>query len=369
MERHMERKYKIGISQGDINGVSYEVIIKTLMDQRIYELCTPIIFGSSKVTAYHRKALDIENFTPTGINTPDEAKGNKAYIINCIDDDIRVELGKSTESAGIASFESLKAATDALETGKIDALVTGPVNKHNIQHDQFNYSGHTEYLQDRFGASEVMMLMVSDLLKVGLVAGHVPIARLADFITLDLIVEKLKILSRSLLMDFGIRNPQIAVLGLNPHAGDNGLLGDEELKIIGPAIERAKKSGISAHGPFPADGFFGAGKFSKFDAILAMYHDQGLAPFKALCMDEGVNFTAGLPVIRTSPAHGTAFELAGKGLASPASFRNAIYLAIDIARNRELYREISSNPLPVGEIPSGGKDESPEDIESVPQED
>jgi 4-hydroxythreonine-4-phosphate dehydrogenase len=363
MVQQMERKIKIGISQGDINGISYEVIIKTLMDPRISEICTPIIYGSSKVTAYHRKALNIENFMPTGINSPEEAKGHRVYIINCIDDNIRVELGKSTESAGKASFRALKEATDALKEGKIDALVTGPVNKHNIQHADFSYSGHTEYLQDRFGAGEVMMLMVSDLLKVGLVTGHVPVARLSEIITQDLIVEKLQVLSRTLIMDFGIRNPIIAVLGLNPHAGDEGLLGDEEQKVIGPAIDQARKTGISAFGPFPADGFFGAGKFSRFDAVLAMYHDQGLAPFKALSMEDGVNYTAGLPVIRTSPAHGTAFELAGKNLASVSSFRNAIYLAIDIARNRELYKEISSNPLHVEGIPTGGKDESPEDME------
>ena len=359
----MDRKIKIGISQGDVNGISYEVIIKTLMDPRMSEICTPIIFGSSKVTAYHRKALDIENFTPTGISTPEEAKGKRVFIINCIDDNIRVELGKSTESAGQASFSALRAAVDALEEGKIDALVTGPVNKHNIQQADFKYSGHTEYLQDRFGASEVMMLMVSDLLKVGLVAGHIPVARLSEFITEALIQQKLEILSKSLLVDFGIRNPRIAVLGLNPHAGDEGLLGKEEQEVIKPAIERAKKSGLAVFGPFPADGFFGAGKFSKFDAVLAMYHDQGLTPFKALCMDDGVNYTAGLPVIRTSPAHGTAFELAGKNLASISSFRNAMYLAIDIARNREMYKEISSNPLHAEDIPSNGKDESPEDME------
>lgn len=365
----MDRRIKIGISQGDINGISYEVIIKTLMDQRMYEICTPVIFGSSKVTAYHRKALEIESFTPTGINHPDEAKGKRAYLINCIDDDIRVELGKSTESAGIASFRALKQATDALEAGQIDALVTGPVNKHNIQHANFQYSGHTEYLQDRFGAGEVMMLMVSTLLKVGLVAGHVPVAELATFITEDLVVKKLQILSHSLLKDFGIRNPHIAVLGLNPHAGDEGLLGKEEQTVIIPAIERAKRAHISAFGPFPADGFFGAGKFSRFDAVLAMYHDQGLAPFKALSMEDGVNFTAGLPVVRTSPAHGTAFELAGKNLASASSFRNAIYLAVDIVKNREHYEEISRNPLPASGIPSDGKDESPEDMEGSPSED
>lgn len=359
----MKQKLKIGISHGDINGISYEVIIKTLMDQRINEICTPIIYGSPKVLAYHRKALNIENFTPTGINSPDEARGNKCFIINCVDENIRVELGKSTTSAGIDAFKALKAATDALEAGKIDALVTGPVNKQNIQHAEFNYSGHTEYLQARFHADEVMMLMVSDLLKVGLVAGHVPISALSSMITTGLVLEKLKILAHSLLVDFGIRNPSIAVLGLNPHAGDNGLLGSEEQTAIIPAIDQAKELGITVFGPFPADGFFGAGRFTQFDAVLAMYHDQGLAPFKSICMDSGVNYTAGLPVVRTSPAHGTAYELAGKDQASADSFRNAIYLAIDVARNREQYKEMSADPLVGGEALDDGKDESPEDLE------
>jgi 4-hydroxythreonine-4-phosphate dehydrogenase len=360
----MKDKIKIGISHGDINGISYEVIIKTLMDSRINEICTPIIYGSPKVAAYHRNALDIEDFSLTGISSPDEARGNKSYIINCVDENIRVELGKSTESAGIDSFKALNAATDALESGKIDALVTGPVNKQNIQHSDFSYNGHTEYLQARFKVDEVMMLMVSELLKVGLVAGHVPISALSSMITQELVVEKLKILARSLLVDFGIRNPRIAVLGLNPHAGDDGLLGSEEQKVITPAIEQAKKLGIMALGPYAADGFFGAGRFSRFDAVLAMYHDQGLAPFKSLSMDTGVNFTAGLPVVRTSPAHGTAYELAGKNEASATSFRNALYLAIDVARNRELYKEISADPLEAGQTKNGGKDESPEDLEA-----
>ncbi len=359
----MSEKIRVGISHGDVNGISYEVIIKTLMDSRIIEICIPVIFGSPKVAAYHRKALDIEDFSPTSINSPDEAKGNRVYVINCVDDNIRVELGKSTRSAGISSFRALKAATDALESGKIDALVTGPVNKQNIQQAEFNYNGHTEYLQDRFNSNEVMMLMVSDIMKVGLVTGHIPVSRLSSLITKELVAAKLKILSDSLLRDFGIRNPRIAVLGFNPHAGDDGLLGNEEQELIIPAINLAKSSNILAFGPYAADGFFGAGRFKKFDAVLAMYHDQGLAPFKALSMDKGVNFTAGLPVVRTSPAHGTAFDLAGKNEASPDSFRNALYLAIDVTRNRKSYQEISANPLPDGKEQSGGKDESPDDIE------
>lgn len=359
----MQDKIKIGISQGDINGISYEVIIKTLADKRITELCTPVIYGSPKVASYHKKALDIEHFSPTTIQSPSELREGKIHIINCVDEEIRVELGKSTSIAGQASYQALKAASDALEKGEIEALVTGPINKHNIQQQDFSFSGHTEFLQWRFKSDEVVMLMISEVMKVGLVSGHLPISELSSTITGELILGKLKILAHSLLKDFGIRNPRIAVLGLNPHAGDEGLLGEEEQNIISPAIEEAKKEGISAFGPFPADGFFGSGRFRKFDAVLAMYHDQGLAPFKALSMDGGVNFTAGLPVIRTSPAHGTAFELAGKNEASPDSFRSALYAAIDIARSRRSFREINRNPLPTGKPQNGGRDESPEDVE------
>lgn len=358
----MPQKIKIGISHGDVNGISYEVIIKSLMDPRMEELCTPLIFGSSKVLAYHRKALEIENFSAVSINTPSEARGDKAYIVNCVDENIRVELGKNTESAGLASFAALKAATTALKEGSIDALVTGPVNKQNMQQGEFHHKGHTEYLQERFDTDEVMMLMVSDLMKVGLVTGHMPLAQVSSFITTRLIVKKLSILSRSLLTDFGIRNPRIAVLGLNPHSGDDGLLGMEEQEVIIPALEEARKLKILAFGPFPSDGFFGAGRFRQFDAVLAMYHDQGLAPFKALTMDSGVNYTAGLPEVRTSPAHGTAFELAGKNAASVDSFRNAIYTAIDVVRQRQMYDEITANPLGAGKSQQGGRDESADDI-------
>jgi len=359
----MKDKIKIGISHGDVNGISYEVIIKTLMDPRMNELCTPIIFGSPKVLAYHRKALEIEDFTPTNIQHASEARGNKTCIINCVDDNIRVELGKNTREAGEASLSALDAATSALENGQIDALVTGPISKENVQQAGFAHSGHTEYLQERFGADEVMMLMCSDLMKVGLVAGHVPVAQLSEHISTERVVKKLKILSRSLLSDFGIRNPRIAVLGLNPHAGDNGVLGREEIERIVPALEEARKMKILAFGPFPADGFFGAGRFSQFDAVLAMYHDQGLSPFKALTMEQGVNFTAGLPVVRTSPAHGTAFELAGKDEASATSFRNAIFTALDVVRSRRMHQEITSDPMQSGQGSKGGRDSSAPDRE------
>lgn len=341
----MSNKTIIGISHGDINGISYEVILKSLEDARMLELCTPVIYGSPKVAAYHKKALDMEQTNFNSIRHPGEAAGRRINIINCVDDEIRVELGKSTQQAGESSYIALKSAVNDLKNEAIDALVTGPINKQNIQSDNFRYSGHTEYLKDVFNVEEVLMLMVSQFMKIGVVAGHVPISMLSTYITRERVLSKIRTLSQSLQKDFNIPKPKIAVLGLNPHAGDNGLLGDEENEVIIPAINEAKKHNTLVFGPFPADGFFGSGAFAKFDGILAMYHDQGLIPFKTISQDEGVNYTAGLPVVRTSPAHGTAYELAGKGEASHNSFRNAIYLACDIIKNRQFYDEINSNPL------------------------
>lgn len=343
-----ETKIRIGITQGDINGIGYEVIIKTLMDARILEICTPVIYGSPKVAAYHRKVLNIENFNIHTIQSINDIHDKRVNIINCVDEEIRVELGKSTVVAGEAAYLSLKAAVHDLKEGKIDALVTAPINKVNIQSDNFRFSGHTEYFQSVFATNDVLMFMVSDVLKIGVVAGHVPMSKLKDYITREKILSKLRILNSSLIKDFTIRRPKIAVLGFNPHAGDDGLLGDEELTDIIPAIREANKENILAFGPYPADGFFGSGAFKKFDAILAMYHDQGLIPFKTLIVDEGVNYTAGLPIIRTSPAHGTAYEITGKDEADFGSFRNALYLACDISKNRKQNREISRNPLGYG---------------------
>lgn len=341
-------KIKIGITHGDINGIGYEIIIKALEDPRIHEICIPVVYGSPKVAAYHRKALDIENFSFNNINRIEEAHPKRANIINCVDENIRVELGKNTPMAGEASWLALEAGVKDLKEGKIHALVTAPINKHNIQSDKFNFSGHTEYLQSVFGSDEVLMLMVSDLLKVGVVAGHIPISALPQYITEERILKKIRVINRSLKSDFGVRKPKIAVLGLNPHAGDNGLLGEEEESIITPAIQKAKGENMIVSGPYPADGFFGSGSFKAFDGVLAMYHDQGLIPFKTLVVDQGVNYTAGLPVVRTSPAHGTAFEIAGKNEANHRSFLNAIYLAIDIYKHREEYDELIKNPLPEG---------------------
>ena len=343
-----DEKIKIGITHGDINGIGYEVIIKTLMDTRILELCIPIVYGSPKVAAYHRKALNIDNFSFNTINTVEEANEKRASIINCIDEDIRVELGRSTQAAGESSYLALEAAVKDLRDGKIQAVVTAPINKHNIQSERFPFSGHTEYFQAYFDADEVLMLMVGSLLKVGVVAGHIPMSQLATYITKDKILSKLRILNQSLKEDFGIRKPRIAVLSLNPHAGDGGVIGTEEIDTIIPALDQAKTENILAMGPYAADGFFGSGNFTKFDAILAMYHDQGLIPFKTIVVDEGVNFTAGLPVIRTSPAHGTAYDITGKDEAHFGSFLNALYLACDVHKNRELYKTINKNPLPAG---------------------
>ncbi|MDO8927454.1 MAG: 4-hydroxythreonine-4-phosphate dehydrogenase PdxA [Bacteroidota bacterium] len=351
-------KIVIGISQGDVNGIGYEVIIKTLMEPRILEMCIPIVYGSPKVAAYHKKALNIETFNFNHIRTASEADSRKANIINCIDDNVRVELGKSSEMAGEASYMALEKAVEDLKNGDIDALITAPINKDNIQSEKFSFPGHTEYLAERFNARDFVMLMVSESMKIGVVAGHVPISEVSSKITKGAILSKLRIINQSLEKDFFIKRPRIAVLGLNPHAGDNGLLGNEENDIIIPAIQRAKDEGIIAIGPYPADGFFGSGDFVKFDAILAMYHDQGLIPFKMAAFERGVNYTAGLPVIRTSPAHGTAFNIAGEDKASPDSFRESLYLAIDIFKNRARYKEITKNPLKKYEINQGQVDES-----------
>ena len=342
----MERKLIIaGISQGDINGIGYEVIIKALMEPLINELCIPVVYGSPKVAAYHRKALNINNFSFNNIRVAEEAHSKKANMLNCLDDNVRVELGKSTPHGGEAALKALDRVIEDLKAGKVDVLVTAPIDKHNIQSEHFSFPGHTEYLKSKFGAEEALMFMIGESLKIGIVTGHVPLSKVPEMITMDSVLKKIRLMNHSLQYDFGIRKPKIAVLGLNPHAGDNSLLGKEEADSINPAVQKAQQEGILAFGPFPADGFFGAGSFKSFDSILAMYHDQGLAPFKALSFDTGVNFTAGLPIVRTSPVHGTAFSIAGLGEASENSFRQALYLACDIYRNRQIYNEITKNPL------------------------
>ncbi|MDD2196472.1 MAG: 4-hydroxythreonine-4-phosphate dehydrogenase PdxA [Bacteroidales bacterium] len=343
----IDNKIVVGITQGDINGIGYEVIIKTLSDSRINDLCIPVIYGSPKVAAYHRKAINFRNFTFNQIKDIGEVNSKRSNIINCMDDDVRVELGKSTEIGGEGSIRSLEAAVADLKNNKIDVLITSPINKQNVKSDTFQFPGHTEFLASSFNSSEVLMLLVSDLMRVGVVTGHIPISEVSKSISQELIVKKLRILNNSLIKDFGIRKPRIAVLGLNPHAGDGGVLGKEEQETIIPAINKANEEDILALGPYSSDGFFGSEGFMSFDAILAMYHDQGLIPFKALSFESGVNFTAGLPIVRTSPAHGTAYGITGQGEASETSFRNALFLALDIFKNRQTYANLTKNPLKV----------------------
>ncbi|MGQ1890388.1 4-hydroxythreonine-4-phosphate dehydrogenase PdxA [Thermophagus sp. OGC60D27] len=343
-------KIKVAITQGDINGIGYEVIFKTLADPKTLEFFTPVIYGSSKVAAYHRKALNISNFSLNSVKSGEEAMPKRVNIVNCLDDNVRVELGKPTQTSGMAAFEALKNAVEDLKNGFVDVLVTAPINKNTIYSDQFSFPGHTEYLAEQFKASSHIMLMVSPKLKVGVVTGHIPLKDVANSLSPERILDKIRVLDHTLRTDFTIRKPRIAVLGLNPHAGDNGLIGDEEINTIIPAIEMARQEGIMALGPYPADGLFGSEQVGNFDAVLAMYHDQGLAPFKSIDFAEGVNFTGGLPIVRTSPDHGTAFEIAGENKADASSFREAVYLAIDVYKRRKMHQEISANPLKKADI-------------------
>ncbi|MFV0417241.1 MAG: 4-hydroxythreonine-4-phosphate dehydrogenase PdxA [Dysgonomonas sp.] len=338
---------KVGITHGDINGIGYEVILKTFADVRMAEICIPVLYGSAKAAAYHRKAMELQPVSFNQINNAKDATVNKVNIINCINEDTKIDLGQSTPIAGEAAFLSLERAVADLKSGLIDVLVTAPINKHNIQREDFHFPGHTEYLEERFGqdGDKSLMILVKDSLRVALVTGHVPLAEVPKALTKERIIEAAIRFEASLKRDFRIGRPRIAVLSLNPHAGENGLLGTEENDIIIPALKELQDKKILCLGPYPADGFFGSGDFSRFDGILAMYHDQGLAPFKTIAMEDGVNFTAGLSVVRTSPAHGTAYGIAGKGEASEDSFRQAIYMAIDTFENRKEYDKAYENPL------------------------
>ncbi|MDR1543678.1 MAG: 4-hydroxythreonine-4-phosphate dehydrogenase PdxA [Prevotellaceae bacterium] len=342
----MENLLKIGITHGDINGISYEIILKALSDSRILEQCIPILYGSPKVVAFYRKMFEINNINFSIIRSASDANYRKLYIVNCCSDEIKVEVGKQTVDAGTYALNALEIAANEWKAGKIDALVTAPINKSTIQSDKFHFPGHTEYLEQIAGGQSVMILL-ADSVRVALATNHVPVHKISEKLTKEVIINKLKVLNKSLVHDFSITCPRIAVLGLNPHSSDNGLLGDEEQNIIKPAIDEANYRGITCTGPLSADGFWGSGAFANYDAILAMYHDQGLAPFKALFQDSGVNYTAGLPFVRTSPAHGTAYNLAGKNAANPSSFLQAIYLAIDVVKNRKMHKEASINPLKV----------------------
>jgi len=341
-------KIIIGITHGDINGIGYEVILKALSDNRILDMFVPVIYGSSKLAGFHKKNLELQSLNLNVINSLDEVNSKRINIINCVDDELKVELGQPTPEAGKAAFEALERATEDLKNGKLHAIVTAPINKKNIQSADFSFPGHTEYLENKFGEkSSSLMMLVNNYLRVAVVTGHIPISEVAGAVTKDKIVSKLRILNNSLKQDFSIIKPRIAVLSLNPHAGDEGVIGDEEQNVIIPALKQADTEGILCFGPYPADGFFGSDNFRNFDAILAMYHDQGLIPFKTLSMENGVNFTAGLSVIRTSPAHGTAYSLAGQNKASELSFLSALYMACDIYRNRENFSQMKANPLVV----------------------
>lgn len=342
-------RLRVGITHGDFNGVGYEVILKMLDNPRILELCTPVVYGSAKIAAYYRKGLELAfNIPFNQIQQASQARTDAVNIVNVIGQEAHIAPGESTPEAGEAAFIALERAVADLKEGTIDVLLTAPINKANIQSDTFRFAGHTEYLASACGdGAEPLMILFNDRIRVALVTTHLPLAKIAEAITEDAIVAKLQLFNQSLTADFAIVKPRIAVLSLNPHAGDGGLLGAEEKEIIAPAIERARNQlKIHAFGPYPADGFFGNGLYTKFDGVLAMYHDQGLAPFKTLAMESGVNFTAGLPYVRTSPDHGTGYDIAGKGVASEASMRAALYAAIDIFRSRRTHEEMTASPLP-----------------------
>ena len=346
----MSDKVKIGISVGDVNGIGLEVILKTFAESKMLDYCTPIIYGHTKVASFHRKALHMNDLVFNVINQPDAANPRKVNMINAWEEDVRIDLGVDNETGGKYALLSLQKATDDLINGTIDALVTAPINKNNIQSETFNFPGHTEYLQERSGSSEVLMFLISETLRVGVVTGHIPVLDVPKAITQEKIVKKIQLINDSLKKDFWIEKPRIAVLGLNPHASDNGLLGKEEAEIISPAIQEAFDKGIICFGPYSADGFFGNGTYKQFDAVLAMYHDQGLIPFKTIAFSTGVNYTAGLKFIRTSPDHGTGYDIAGKNLADPTSFMESVFAAIHIVEHRKEQEKLLSNQLK-----SGGK--------------
>lgn len=345
----MKEKIRIGITHGDMNGISYEIMLKTFADASILDMFVPVIYGSSKVTAYYKKVLDLESVNNLNLNVVHNIAEVNPKRVNIVsissESSLKVELGMSSLTAGAAATEALNLAVDDLQNGKIDAVVTCPVNKANIQSESFKFPGQTEFFAHHFSAPNHLMLMVGENFKVGFATGHIPLKDVSSALNKDLILNKLQIMDATLRRDFVIRVPRLAVLALNPHAGDDGLLGDEEKTIITPAVEEARHKGLLAFGPYSTDGFFASGMFARFDAVLAMSHDQGMIPFKSICFPGGVNYTAGLPIVRTSPAHGTAYNIAGKGTASPASFRDAMFLAREIVLNRRMYDEINANPL------------------------
>jgi 4-hydroxythreonine-4-phosphate dehydrogenase len=339
----IENKVIVGISQGDLNGIGLEVILKTLSDPAINEICVPVLFSSQKTVSYFRKMLGLEEFNFNPLRDFNQIHSKKPNVFICYEEEVNIELGKATENSGKYAKLSLEQATASLFDQKIDVLVTAPINKFAMNQAGFKYPGHTEYLGEKLGGSP-LMLLCSQNIRVALVTSHIPLKDVASSISTEKVLAKITQLHSTLIKDFGIRKPKIAVLGLNPHAGESGNIGKEEIDIINPAIKKAQEN-MMVYGPYSADGFFGNSTFRQFDAVLAMYHDQGLIPFKTLAFNSGVNFTAGLNFIRTSPDHGTAYEIAGKQIADESSFREALFQAIDIYRKRHLNEEISANPL------------------------
>ena len=353
----MTRKIVVGITQGDTNGIGYEVIIKALSDARILEICTPVVYGSSKFFGMYRKDIpETENINTNVISSAKDAHPKRVNIVNCLPDNLQIEPGQTTADGAKAAILSLEKAVEEIKAGHLDAIITAPFNKYLVNEETFKYAGHTEYLVSQFGAEDGLMFLCSEQMRIGVATGHIALSKVSEALNPELIVSKLKIMNDSLLKDFNIVKPKLAVLGLNPHSGDKGLMGDEETNIISPAIKMAQEQGILAYGPYPPDGFFGVNMQYKFDAVLSMYHDQGLIPFKSLAFDSGVNFTAGLPIVRTSPDHGTAFDLAGQNKANPQSMISSIYLAIDVIRNREAYDNLNEHALKIKITPEHHKE-------------
>lgn len=340
-----EKKPIIGITIGDYNGIGCEILLKAFSDSRMFDYCIPVVYGSTKIIAYHKKMLQLETANHQHLKPGAPPQPRLLNVVNCIDENVIINVGQPSRQSGEAAISALNAALKDLKEGIIDALVTGPLDKSVIKLPTGVFTGHTDYIAHYFGIADTVMLLVCDKLKVALVTHHIPLKEVPHHITTKKILTKLEILHQALYQDFGIMQAKIAVLGLNPHAGDKGLLGQEEKDIIAPAIRKAQESGIRAYGPYPADGLLGSGAFSQFDVLLAMYHDQGLVAFKSLCFGNGVNVTAGLPVVRTSPDHGTAFDIAGKNRADAGSFRQAVFTACDMLRNRDIYQESTAHPL------------------------
>ncbi len=348
MSEDNKKRLKVGITLGDTNGIGIEVALKAVGVPEMIDMCTPVLYGSSKIVSYHRNACNLPGFQINHTKSAENLKDNMPNLVECINQEIKVELGQPSKQAGLASFLALEAAVRDLKAGLIDVLVTAPINKDNIQSDQFHFPGHTEYLESAAGdGDKALMVMCTGNLRIALATIHMPLSQVPGAISIESIREHLLQFNTTLKRDFGIDGPRIAVLSLNPHAGENGILGTEERDIILPAIQQSlDEDGVQCFGPYAADGFFGARHYRRFDGVLAMYHDQGLVPFKTIAMDEGVNFTAGLPIVRTSPDHGTGYDIAGQGLANESSMRHAIYTAIDVYRSRIRYDEAHRNPLP-----------------------